>query len=722
MNDRDLVFPRSPGEAGTAVNGREATLLRTLRMSGGGFRLWVTLLGAVILWGAFAYSLQWRHGLVETGMRDQISWGLYISNFVFFIGISHAGTLISAILRVTDAGWRRPITRMAEGITVVALCIGGSMVLIDLGRPDRALNLFRYGRIQSPIVWDVLSVSTYLTGCLIYFYLPLIPDLAIVAATGAIGSLRRRIFLFLSLGWTGSPAEWRLLEKAISVMAVAIIPLAISVHTVVSWIFAMTLRPGWDSSIFGPYFVVGAIYSGAAAVVFAMCVLRSALHLEDYLEPVHYRNLGLLLLSFSLLYMYFNVNEYLTVGYKFQGGEKLLLERLFFGDYAPYFWTVQAVGVVFPMLLMIAVLGPSRYRQFTIPGLGLASFLAIIGAWAKRYLIVVPTLSSPFLPIQRVPEQWAHYTPSWVEWSITISAFAAFLLLYTLLIKFFPVVSVWETRSEEPVVEAAPPSGFGSIAWGPAMRMPLLIAALLLAGATLARAADRTDAKPAPPQPSSLTISWKAIAASAAPRLEDARTDPGPALGGRLTALTGKPFPVPWSQPETRRANNAAYPEIQVSAQLRNSQGGPLMYQPVAFSLQTMFGSLDFGARPTDDKGKVDLVIRDRRRGKYPVIVSYSGNGSNQPIRSQALVDFGVRPAAALPEVGVLVEPGFSPAVGLPFLCFYGGMWCVFVYCLGYLGIRGMRNARESGGQLQNNQGQHPREEILRGTANFGAD
>src|SRR6266496_805242 len=189
-------------------------------MSGRGSIVWLCLLGSVILWGVFAYSRQWQHGLIETGMRDQISWGLYISNFVFFIGISHAGTLISAILRVTDSDWRRPITRMAEGITVVALCIGGTTVLVDLGRTERELSLFQYGRIQSPIVWDVLSVSTYLTGCLIYFYLPLIPDLAIVAEEGGIGSVRKRIYRLLSLGWTGSPSEWRLLEKAIPVMAV----------------------------------------------------------------------------------------------------------------------------------------------------------------------------------------------------------------------------------------------------------------------------------------------------------------------------------------------------------------------------------------------------------------------------------------------------------------------------------------------------------------------
>src|ERR1017187_9516055 len=163
------------------MNERETVIMQSLGMKGRAFRAWILFLGATILWGIYAYSLQFRHGLIETGMRDQISWGLYISNFVFFIGISHAGTLISAILRVTQAGWRCPITRLAEGITVVSLCIGGTMVLVDLGRPDRALNLFRYGRIQSPIVWDVLSVSTYLMGCLIYFYLPLIPDLAILA-------------------------------------------------------------------------------------------------------------------------------------------------------------------------------------------------------------------------------------------------------------------------------------------------------------------------------------------------------------------------------------------------------------------------------------------------------------------------------------------------------------------------------------------------------------
>ncbi len=672
------------------MNDREKGLMKSMRMSGRGFTGWIALLGAIIAWGAFAYGRQLRHGLIETGMRDQISWGLYISNFVFFIGISHAGTLISAILRVTNTGWRRPITRMAEGITVVALCIGGSMVLVDLGRPDRALNLLWYGRIQSPILWDVLSVSTYLAGCLLYFYLPLMPDLAIVAGEAGVGPFRRRIYRMLSLGWTGSQAEWRLLEKAISVLAVAIIPLAISVHTVVSWIFAMTLRPGWDSSIFGPYFVVGAIYSGAATVVLAMCLLRGLLHLEAYLEPVHYRNLGLLLLSFSLLYLYFNVNEYLTVGYKFQGGEKLLLERLFFGDYAPYFWTVQAVGVALPMLLMIAVLGIRRYRQFTVPGLGLASFLAIVGAWAKRYLIVVPTLSSPFLPIQGVPQEWGHYTPTWVEWSITAAAFAAFLLLYTLLVKFFPVISVWETRPAEQPSEAPETSPvFGPNAWGPAVRLPLLVLGALLASTAGSRAQS-------PPEATTLSVSWSAVPAAEAPQMEDARTAPADSDPGRLNLYTGS-LPRLWPFGSGRPKREAAYPAVAVAAQLRDGKGQPLAFQPVMFALKTSLGKLDFGARPTDDEGKVQLVVHDRRYGEYPVEVTYPGDGAHQASRGQVRVNFGPRPATALPESGVLISPNFSPEIGLPFLCFYGGMWCVFGYALGYLVIWRMRRERRGG-------------------------
>jgi Ni/Fe-hydrogenase subunit HybB-like protein len=671
---------------------REEHLLSTLTETSARFYVWIVALLAVGAWGLYAYIHQIRNGLAVTGMRDQVSWGLYITNFVFFIGISHAGTLISAILRVTHTEWRRPITRLAEAITVFALCIGAPMVIVDLGRPERMLNLFRYGRIQSPILWDVLSVSTYLTGCAIYLYIPMIPDLGMLAEQPQFSAWRRRFYKKLSLGWTGSPAQWALLERSISVMAVVIIPLAISVHTVVSWIFAMTLRPGWNSSIFGPYFVVGAIYSGAAAVIFSMYVLRRVLHLEDYLQRLHFRNLGLLLLSFALLYLYFNVNEYLTMGYKFEGIEKEYLTRLFFGDYAPFFWTVQAVGVFIPVLLMMAVLGLKHYQQFTIRGVALASFLAIVGAWAKRYLIVVPTLSSPFLPGQRIPWEWSHYRPSWVEWSITAAAVAVFLLIYTLFSKLFPMISMWETREVEAAPEKAEPVAPASRRWSPISSIPVILISMILAGSGLARAGETRN--PKKPMPTTLSLEWQAVTANTPASAAGEEAPPSAVDGGRvylgLSRIFGQVRFGAKTGEEEKHASTTT-----VKATLKDAKGAPVSYQPVSFSLQTSFGNVQYGSRPTNEEGKAELIIRDWRYGTYPVLVSYGGNDSFGSNRGEILVDFGARPAPALPKAGVLIAPYATPSIGLPFVLFYGSMWVVYVYAFGYLILWRMRRSAQ---------------------------
>ncbi len=660
---------------------RETILLRSLSETTWRFYLWVGILAAVVLWGFYAYVQQLRDGLITTGMRDQISWGLYITNFVFFIGISHAGTFISAILRVTQTEWRRPITRLAEAITVFALCVGAPMVIIDLGRPDRLLNLIQYGRIQSPILWDVLSIATYLTGCVLYFYLPLIPDLGLLAAQPELARWRRHLYQALSLGWTNSPAQRRLLERAISIMAIVIIPLAVSVHTVVSWIFAMTLRPGWDSSIFGPYFVVGAIYSGAASVILSMYVVRRIFRLEAYLETLHFRNLGLLLLTFASLYLYFNINEYLTLGYKFRGMEKELLTRLFFGDYAPYFWSVQAVGVFIPLLLLLAVLGVKPCRSFTIPGVALASLLVVAGAWAKRYLIVVPTLGSPYLPLQRLPEEWLHYRPTWVEWSITAAGFAGFLLIYTLVAKLFPIISIWETRGEmsaesESVVLPSTPR-WRSIS-------PILTGLILgffwLQGIPLYAGGGRA---PKHPQPTALTIQWQTLRPLEASPPPQEETHPG-ALEPRRTYFFPDRLFGPlgfWLKP----VEQEVFPGIAVTATLRDVRGFPLPFRAVAFSLKSSFGVLRYGGRPTDGTGQAQLLVRDRRFGRYVVEVRYDGDDAYAATRSEVVVDFGPRPPPTLPHEGVLIAPYPTAAIGLPFLLFYGAMWAAFAYAFGYL-------------------------------------
>src|SRR5215472_7753699 len=435
---------------------REDKLIRQMTESSWRFYLWIGFLAALVALGAVAYAIQLKKGLIVTGLRDQVSWGIYISTFVFWVGVSKGGTMISAILRVTNAEWRTPMTRLSEAITVLALLVGTPMIVADLGRPDRIWNLVRYGRIQSPLIWDFLSVMTYLTACIIYFYLPLIPDVAILSEDSRLSNWRRRLYKLLSIRWKNTPQQRILLERAIHVMAIIVIPLAVSVHTVVSWIFAMTLRPGWNSTIYGPYFVVGAIYSGGAAVIVSMWALRRTLHLEDYIQPEHFRKLGKLLLACTLAYLYFNINEYLTVGYKLEGFERDLVESLFVGRYARMFWGVQLLGVIIPIAVLMIFLLVRKLERFSVGAVGISSVLIVIGAWVKRFLIVVPTLETPFLPAQRIPAEWTHYSPTWIEWAIVAGALAGFLLAYSLVAKFFPIVSIWETREHDQPSETAP--------------------------------------------------------------------------------------------------------------------------------------------------------------------------------------------------------------------------------------------------------------------------
>lgn len=434
-----------------------AATLRPMRWPG---RLSVALLGAVLLWGVACYIYQLWHGLAVTAMTDYFSWGIYIINFVFFIGISMAGTLISAMLRLTGAGWRSQITRLAEGITLFALLVAGPMVLVDMGRPDRFFHTLWYGRLQSPIIWDILALTTYLVGSLLYLYLPLIPDMALLRdSPAAFAGWRRWLYRKLSLGWTGTADQYRRLERAISVMAVIIIPVAISIHTVTAWIFGMTLRPGWHSSIIGPDFVFGALYSGVAAVITAMALFRRGLHLEAYLTPAHFKKLGTLLLVLCLVYFYFTVNEYIGSGYATQGGETSLLAQIFRGPYTVQFWSMVSIGLLIPGLLL--ALPWTR----TVRGIVAASILVNIGMWLMRYIIVVPTLSAPFLPVPS--EVQLTYYPTLVEWSITAAGFAAFGLMYFVFAKLFPIVSIWEVaeraavQGSRPAASAAPPAAEG---------------------------------------------------------------------------------------------------------------------------------------------------------------------------------------------------------------------------------------------------------------------
>jgi len=315
----------------------DAVLFEPVLHTGAKFYITVAVLLCIIAWALFTWIKQMRDGLGITGLNRPVMWGLYITNFVFFIGISHAGTLISAILRLCNAEWRRAITRSAEVITVLVLFIGMSNIVLDLGRPDRVLYVITNGHLRSPLLWDVISVTTYLTASTIYLYLPLIPDIALIRERT---TKRRWFYRLLSLGWRGTERQHRWLNTGIAVMAVLVIPIAVSVHTVVSWVFGMTIQPMWHSTIFGPYFVVGAIFSGIAALIIAMAVLRWAYQLEDYLRPIHFNNLGILLLVMTLLWFYFTFAEHLTTYYGADPSHMAVFYAKVIGPYAPFFWTM----------------------------------------------------------------------------------------------------------------------------------------------------------------------------------------------------------------------------------------------------------------------------------------------------------------------------------------------------------------------------------------------
>lgn len=416
------------------IDSKEADyrLFRPLLHTSNKFYIAIAILLAIYLAGVYAYIVQFRSGLGVTGMNRPTYWGIYITNFVFFIGISHAGTLISAILRICKAEWRRAITRSAEVITVLVLFFGVGSIICDLGRPDRLFNIIFHGEIRSPLLWDVVSISIYLMGSVIYLYLPLIPDCAILR--DRLGK-RTWFYRILALGWTGTPKQVALLEKLIGIMAILILPIAISVHTVVSWVFAMTIQPMWHSTIFGPYFVVGAIFSGIAALLIAMAIFRKAYGLENYVKELHFKFLGSLMTVMALLWFYFTFAEYLTTFYGGEPTHMAVFWAKLTGSYAPYFWTMVVCCFVIPMTILV------NPRTRKIKWIVVASVSVIIGMWLERFTIVVPTLVNPRLPYAR-----GFYYPTWVEIVITAACFAGFILLYMLFTKLFPIVSIWEIR------------------------------------------------------------------------------------------------------------------------------------------------------------------------------------------------------------------------------------------------------------------------------------
>lgn len=408
------------------------------------YKIWIGLLLMIIAAATTMYVRQLKIGLGTTDMRDIASWGLYIANFVFLIAVSLVGSLISAILKLSSIKWATPLTRIAEIIAVAALFSALLIIVVDMGRPDRLWHIFIYGRLQSPIVWDIIVVNTYLVISLLLLYLPLIPDIAMLRKNMTHKPRwQQKMYKVLSLGWQGTSEQYKLLTISVNVLIVLIIPIAFSIHTVTSWLFASTLRPGWDSTIFGPYFVAGAFMVGSATVIMVMYVIRAKYACKHYISDFHFNMMGKLLVLTSLIYLYFNLNEFMVPAYKMKSGEGAHIIGLFTGEFAFLFWLVQIAGMMVPIILVL-------FKPFRKPKpLFIIATLVVIGAFFKRYLIVTPTMLHPFLPIQNYPASYHQYGPSFSEIMITTGSLAGVALVISIFIKLFPIIPIGETAQEE---------------------------------------------------------------------------------------------------------------------------------------------------------------------------------------------------------------------------------------------------------------------------------
>jgi Ni/Fe-hydrogenase subunit HybB-like protein len=415
-------------------------LLATMSPPGRLYYLSLAAVLAVLGWGIYAWVYQIKTGMGVAGINRPVGWGIYITNFVFWVGIAHSGTLISAVLFLVRCRWRTSVYRSAEAMTVFALMTAGLFPLIHLGRPWLFYWLLPYPQqgqlwinFRSPLIWDVFAVSTYFMVSALFFFTGLIPDLA--AARDQATGWRRKLYGALACGWQGTDTEWRHYSWAYLLLAALATPLVVSVHSIVSWDFAMSIVPGWHSTIFAPYFVAGAIHSGLAMVLTLLIPIRRVFRLYDYVTQTHLENIAKLIILTGLILAYSYVVEYFIAWYSGNLFEKAAFVYRALGDYAAAFWCMIVFNTIVPLLFLI-----KRIRTCT-PWLLVAAILINIGMWLERFVIIVSSLAHEYIPFS-----WGLYKPTWVEFSITAGSFAWFLLWFLLFAKLLPVVSITEVK------------------------------------------------------------------------------------------------------------------------------------------------------------------------------------------------------------------------------------------------------------------------------------
>ena len=427
---------------------REASL-RPFAQPSRAWWLVVGALSAVVMTGIAAWVVQLRGGMGVAGYSDQAFWAIYIADVVTFIGVSYGGAVVSAILRLTGATWRAPLTRLAEGTAVVTVLIGAALIIPHIGNPILLWELVTRPNLSAPVFWDFVAVMTYTAASIVFFALPLVPDMAVLGQEhgNRLSRRRARLYAAVSRGWVGAQRQRRVLAGALGLVSIMIIPLAVSVHSVLAWAFATTSRPWWHESIWAPQFVVAALYSGVALVILVVAGFRRGYHLEGLITERHFIRLGFILATFSATYIYLTFADLLPGAYVADHGTAAVFAELLVGRLAIWFWLFAVVGGLLPLLLV--ALPWTR----NIRGMVVAAILVVPMMWLKRILMVVGPAT-----YDTVTGAFGRYHFTWVPVAITLAATAAIPLLLMLLFRVVPLLSIDEIEEiNEAEAEASTP-------------------------------------------------------------------------------------------------------------------------------------------------------------------------------------------------------------------------------------------------------------------------
>ncbi len=418
----------------------DQTVLDTLERTDRRYWALITLLFGGIVLGASCWAYQIAVGVGVAGMNNPVAWGTYLINFVFWVGIAHSGTLISAILHLFRAGWRNPIARAAETMTVFAVCTAGLFPFIHLGRAWMVYYMlplpnqrYLWPNFTSPLMFDVVAISTYLTVSSLFWYTGMLPDLAIIRDRAE--GVRKKIFTVLSLGWTGRFEQWRHYVRGYLFFAALATPLVISVHSVVSWDFALGVVPGWHTTIFAPYFVAGAIHSGLAMVLTLMIPLRKVFHFEKIITVGVLESVAKTIIFTGLIVGFAYGTEFFIAWYSHNAAEQYIFAYRPTGDYRVGFWIMVICNTVVPLLFFLKKVRTSIAALFVI------SLFVNVGMWYERFVIIITSVSRDF-----IPHAWGLYSPTLTEFGIMIGSFSLFFFLFCLFVKHLPSVAMTEMK------------------------------------------------------------------------------------------------------------------------------------------------------------------------------------------------------------------------------------------------------------------------------------